>query len=182
MGHEKDVQIIEAATSVFLRYGFRRTTMGDIAEAAGVSRPALYLRFCNKEHIFQASLKAFIARTLDQIRAGLPGFGTPMEQLRFAFECWAVRPFTLMQGAPDARDLASCSLTFAEKVKTQSYEAFEELLVPILGGLPAFAGQDGLAPGAVAHVLAVAVHGFKSEARDVDELRTMIATQLRLVV
>ena len=52
MGQEKDDQIIEAATSVFLRYGFRRTTMGDIAEAAGVSRPALYLRFCNKEHIF----------------------------------------------------------------------------------------------------------------------------------
>jgi len=33
--------IVEAATGVFLRYGFSRTTMGDIAGAAGISRASL---------------------------------------------------------------------------------------------------------------------------------------------
>jgi AcrR family transcriptional regulator len=181
MGKEKDVQIIESATSVFLRYGFRRTTMGDLAEAAGVSRPALYLRFCNKEKIFEAVLKDFAARTLDEIRNGLAERATPLEQLRFAFECWAVRPFGLMQGSPDARDLASCSLPFAEPVKSQSHAAFEALLVPILRQFPAMEAQ-GSTLAQVAHVLAVAVHGCKTEARDAGELRAMIDTLLRLAV
>lgn len=182
MGKEKDVQIIEAATSVFIRYGFRRTTMGDLAEAAGVSRPALYLRFCNKEKIFETVLQAFNARTLEQIQAGLPGQASPMEQLRFAFECWAVRPFSLMQGSPDARDLASCCLPFAEPVKTRSHAAFEALLVPILRQFPALAVKGGAGLEQAAHVLAVSVHGFKSEARDEEELRGMIDTLLNLVV
>ncbi len=43
---------------VFAQYGFRRTTMNDIAEAAAISRPALYLMFENKEHLF-AELATF---------------------------------------------------------------------------------------------------------------------------
>jgi len=180
MGNDKDVQIIEAATAVFLRYGFRRTTMGDLAEAAGVSRPALYLKFCNKEKIFETVLKAFTARTLEEIRLGLPEHAAPLEQLRFAFECWAVRPFGLMQGSPDARDLASCSLRFAEPVKAQSHGAFEAILAGILQGLPELAAKGAPDLAAIAHVLTVSVQGFKAEARDAEELRGMIATLLRL--
>ncbi|MDD9889096.1 MAG: helix-turn-helix domain containing protein, partial [Gammaproteobacteria bacterium] len=44
--------VFEAAAEVFARYGYRRTTMNDIAEAAGISRPALYLIFENKENLF----------------------------------------------------------------------------------------------------------------------------------
>jgi AcrR family transcriptional regulator len=180
MGKDKDSQIIEAATSVFLRYGFRRTTMADLAGAAGLSRPALYLRYCNKEKIFETVLKDFAARTLEDIRAGLPNFGTPQEQLRFAFECWAVRPFTMMRDSPDAKDLTHCCLGFAETVKVQSQAAFEAILAGILEALPAFRGKaDALA--ATAHVLAASVHGFKVEARTDAELRAMIETLLALV-
>jgi AcrR family transcriptional regulator len=46
--------ILEAAFVAFQRYGFRRTAMRDIAEIAGVSRPALYLHYANKADIFIA--------------------------------------------------------------------------------------------------------------------------------
>lgn len=48
----KRIAVLEAAAEVFPRYGFRRTTMSDVAEASGISRPALYLMFENKEHLF----------------------------------------------------------------------------------------------------------------------------------
>jgi AcrR family transcriptional regulator len=177
MAREKDPRLIEAATAVFLRYGFRRTTMGDIAKEAGVSRPALYLRFCNKEQIFAEVMKAFLARTLEEIRQGLPALTTPQARLRFAFECWAVRPFTLMQSSPDARDLASCELAFMETLKADGCAAFEALLTPILADLPALAGSP---LPAVAHVLTASVHGFKQEAKDAAELGGMIDTLLKL--
>jgi AcrR family transcriptional regulator len=182
MGKERDHQIVEAATSVFLRYGFRRTTMGDIAGAAGISRPALYLRFCNKEKVFETVLTEFATRTLAEIEQGLPGHAAPLDQLRFAFECWVVRPFRMMQGSPDARDLASCSLPFAEDAKARGCAAFEALLVPILARVPAFAGRDGAALEGIAHVLAASARGFKGEAKDETDLRAMIDTLLGLTI
>lgn len=48
-------QIIAAALAVFGRYGYQRTSMDQIAKAAGISRPALYLHFSGKDDIFRAS-------------------------------------------------------------------------------------------------------------------------------
>ena len=45
--------VFDAAAEVFAQYGFRRTAMNDIARAAGMSRPALYLMFANKEALFR---------------------------------------------------------------------------------------------------------------------------------
>jgi AcrR family transcriptional regulator len=46
-------KILAAALDVFVRYGYKRVTMNDIAAAAGISRPALYLVFESKEDIFK---------------------------------------------------------------------------------------------------------------------------------
>ena len=61
--------IVAAATSVFLRYGFGRTTMADIAQASGRSRPTLYLTFPDKESVFRAMIEAKMA----QVRTGISG-------------------------------------------------------------------------------------------------------------
>ena len=45
--------VFDVASVVFAQYGFRRTTMNDIAKSVGISRPALYLMFENKEDLFQ---------------------------------------------------------------------------------------------------------------------------------
>jgi AcrR family transcriptional regulator len=46
--------ILDAAFGRFARYGYRRTSLGDIAEDSGLSRPALYHYFRNKEDVFRA--------------------------------------------------------------------------------------------------------------------------------
>ncbi|MEO1657780.1 MAG: TetR/AcrR family transcriptional regulator [Pseudomonadota bacterium] len=50
---EKREAVFDAAADVFAQYGFRRTAMNDIAKAAGISRPALYVLFENKEDLFR---------------------------------------------------------------------------------------------------------------------------------
>jgi len=49
-------QIIDAALGTFTRYGYRRTSMETIAQAAGVSRPALYQHFTGKREVFRAGI------------------------------------------------------------------------------------------------------------------------------
>jgi AcrR family transcriptional regulator len=46
--------ILKSALTVFLNYGFKKTSMDDIAREAKMSRPALYQVFKNKSDIFRA--------------------------------------------------------------------------------------------------------------------------------
>lgn len=53
---ETRLQIIDAAEQCFHDKGVSRTTMADIASAAGVTRGAIYWHFENKTDVFQAML------------------------------------------------------------------------------------------------------------------------------
>jgi AcrR family transcriptional regulator len=182
MGSAKQQKVIEAATRVFLRYGFRRTTMGDIAQAAGISRPALYLLYCNKEGVFQATFEAMAATILAEIREGLREPGEPLEKLRFAFDRWVVRPYVLMHGSPDAADLVQCAQPFAENLLARAMAEFEALLAGILRELPGPAAPGAPDPAQAAHVLAVSAHGLKTSARSAEELRDMLEALLRMTL
>lgn len=53
---ERESQILGAAAAVFIRLGYNKTAMGDIAAEAGVSRRTVYLYFKGKDEIFEALL------------------------------------------------------------------------------------------------------------------------------
>ncbi|MQY24258.1 TetR/AcrR family transcriptional regulator [Nocardia macrotermitis] len=54
-------QVLTAALDVFVRYGYRKTSMEDVARAADISRPGLYLLFGAKQELFTAA----VTRALD---------------------------------------------------------------------------------------------------------------------
>ncbi len=51
---ERKIQISRAALAVFARYGLKRTSMADVAEEAGLSRPAIYQYFSGKDDLVAA--------------------------------------------------------------------------------------------------------------------------------
>ncbi len=53
---ERKQQILIAAATVIVRLGYDKTTMGDIAAEAGVSRRTVYLYFKGKDELFEALL------------------------------------------------------------------------------------------------------------------------------
>ncbi|WP_372571339.1 TetR/AcrR family transcriptional regulator [Ruegeria jejuensis] len=53
----KQKAILEAAWSAFASYGYRKTSMDDIARGANMSRAAVYLHYRNKDHIFQTLVR-----------------------------------------------------------------------------------------------------------------------------
>jgi AcrR family transcriptional regulator len=62
VSEQRRAQIIEAATTVFARFGFSKARMDDIAEESGLSKGALYLYFKSKEEIFGGILDNFFQR------------------------------------------------------------------------------------------------------------------------
>lgn len=61
LGHdERENRILDAAAALFIRYGFDKTTVSDIAREAAVSKGAIYLHFDSKD----ALLEGLIIREL----------------------------------------------------------------------------------------------------------------------
>lgn len=180
MDISKNDKIIAAAGAVFLRYGYKRVTMNDIAEAAKISRPAIYLAFQNKEDIFKAVIKQAALKSMDEIRAGVVHRSSTAEQLSYAFEMWAVRPFETIKNAPEAEELLSSAHGFCKVIYDDIGFAFESELVKILRP---HIKQQGLSLSApkMAHMMRCAVRGFKECSDNVAELRQMIKSLIQLV-
>ena len=70
---DKRTTIVTAALDVFINYGFKKTSMDDIARAAGMSRPALYQTFRNKTEIFRALSLSMMDTTAKQARNAFKG-------------------------------------------------------------------------------------------------------------
>ena len=56
-GHDTATRILEAAESCIRRYGLRRVSMGDVAQAAGLSRGSVYNHFQDREALIDAVLE-----------------------------------------------------------------------------------------------------------------------------
>ena len=81
--------ILDAALRVFGRYGYRKTTMNEIAAAADISKPGLYLHFSSKDQIFTSALEKYLVDRLARVDAVLAQTGKPLEtRLLDAVEEW----------------------------------------------------------------------------------------------
>lgn len=68
---ERIEQIRRAAVDVFGARGFRGTSMAAIADAVGISRPALSQYFENREDVFRAAMELLLEASADRALAAL---------------------------------------------------------------------------------------------------------------
>ncbi|MGN0190883.1 MAG: TetR/AcrR family transcriptional regulator, partial [Candidatus Cryptobacteroides sp.] len=59
--------IIDSAREVFLEKGFNETSMGDIAERAGINRTALHYYFRTKDRMFEAVFSGIISAFIPSV-------------------------------------------------------------------------------------------------------------------
>jgi AcrR family transcriptional regulator len=181
MADNKRERLLSAAKEVFLRYGYKRVSMNDIAEAAGISRPSLYLVFKSKEDIFRGVYRDWTEGTVAEVGRGASAFKTLGEKLRFAFDLWAVRAFEAARQSAEAEELIGCTLEFAASEVKAADEAFGRCLASIIASSPkGRRTKGGLQPERTARVLVGAVRGFKQTATGAADLRQMIDDLLTL--
>ncbi|CUX54488.1 AcrR family transcriptional regulator [Agrobacterium tumefaciens] len=172
---EKEDQILRAAESVFVRYGFARTTMGDIATAAGVSRPALYLQFQDKEAIFSRVIENMDAQALTRIRTALAGIGPLEEKLLHACTIWGMHGVELAAAYPDAADLFDLRFPAVRQV----YRNFQALVVEILQ-TNMETWPMPVSPEDYALALTFGMRGLRYAAQDVPDMRRLIGVHVAI--
>lgn len=182
MASQKTEKVVEAAAKVFLRLGYKKVTMGDLAEEAGMSRPALYLVFESKEAVFRAVLQRYFDTTMSEVLAGMLPSMSVKEQYIFALDVWCVRPFEMTLLNPDTKDLLGSGFAFADDIVNAYFTAFEALLAKRLEPAVRKLGHPDIFPHRVAHMIVSSAVGFKLACDSVGALREMIALLLTLTL
>lgn len=79
---EVKAQIVEVARKIFTRYGFRKTTMEEIAGASSMGKSSIYYYFPSKEDIFKAVVEKEALELKVQLAKTLQTGESPMQKLK----------------------------------------------------------------------------------------------------
>ena len=91
-GNAREERLLAAALQVFGRYGFRKTSMDEIARSADISRQGLYLRFASKDALFRAAVRHELDTALGEVSRCLDEEGVGLERrVVAALDAWLGR-------------------------------------------------------------------------------------------
>ncbi|NBD28154.1 TetR/AcrR family transcriptional regulator [Paenibacillus glycinis] len=182
MDDKKKLHILTVALDVYFKYGYKRVSMNEIAEAAGISRAGLYLYFKNKEEVFNATILHYGDTLIAEIKEGLSSKNTPEDKILYAFEVWSIHNFDQSLRSPEVKEMTDSSLSFAQEALDASYNKLEVVLTSILKSESQFADNPNrLSPEKLARLLTSASRGFKIVAKNSTQLRQMIEDMLRII-
>jgi len=178
-------RILEGAIKVFLAYGYQRTTMDDIARAAEMSRPALYLQFRNKADIYRAIAAVLLERSAEAAVAALSGDGDLASRLLGAIDDCMFAMMEALAGSPHAADILDMKSKLAGDIVT----AWKERLATMMAvAIEAEAGRRGtdlaasdLSATMLACMLLDGLEGIKMRTADPVEQRRMARGLVRVV-
>ena len=166
---EPQDRILDAAVRVFRRHGFRRSSIEQAAEEAGLTRQALYHHFSSKEALFRAAITRLYERALAAETAAAEAAehaGHDLAEILVAEISARLRQLvTSLEGSPHAEELFSEHLAqMPDLYQTYASRYADEVAATIARvcrkqGLTL---EKGMAPRALARLVEMAVHGTKS--------------------
>ena len=168
-GSSKPNAIVLAGLRLFTQYGYRKTSMDDIAQAAQVAKRTVYLHFENKAAVFLAILESLGDQVRQRCAAAELAGGTPAHRLTGLLDAYFGMGFDLFSKSEHIPELEE---TFSKLARTKIgglNKEYEDRLARFLrslektgeiGGPPL-----GLTVEQIVHILMRAAEGGKHEAK-----------------
>lgn len=176
--------ILEAAFAQFMRYGFRRTSMEDIARETGVSRASLYTHFANKEEIFQRLSARLHEEALAAAEQALKSDAPLPQRAQAALEAKLTRMLDVIHGSPHGAELTDENSRLCGDLAAASDARLRKLLADALRAGARDGEIDlasaGLHANSAAELLALSASGLKSGAADSDAFRARLSQLIRV--
>jgi AcrR family transcriptional regulator len=175
--------ILEAATGVFLRYGFKKTSMDDLARAAGLSRQGLYLHFATKEALFKDAVLHLVTSLRAAVRAALAREDLEVEErLLAAFE--AAHAHMIGQpGAEHMNELLETAVQLVGPVADEVEQTLAGDVAKVLrsAGVTARWKELGASAKDLAEHLCATSYGVKHRVATLADYRDRMRVALRIV-
>jgi AcrR family transcriptional regulator len=181
-------QVLAVSLEVFGRYGFRKTSMDEVARAAGISRQGLYLYFASKEALFRAAVRQELDTALVDASHALDEEGAALDQrVVGALDAWLGRYVGSMLASDIAGLLQNPAVQLQDMVDAAS-AAFDARLAAAIAAATAETDrrQLGVTPEEIAAVLHTVGQGAKYLSSSRGESRAQfvarVAAAVRLVL
>ena len=81
-------QLLDVAVSVFAEKGFRGTSMDEVAEAAGVTKPVLYQHFSSKRQLYLELLEEVGSRLVEAVTTAVGGASSQRRRVEAGFTAY----------------------------------------------------------------------------------------------
>jgi AcrR family transcriptional regulator len=174
---QREAAILDASFKVFTRYGFTRTTMDDIAQEAGISRPALYQHFKNKKDIYRAFADKMTWQMTDGLQALLAVDGPPGPVLNTAFEACVIQPMRQFAVTEHGHELLDMKNDLAADIMAAMLAREHAILAAFFMRH----GQNASSAADLATLMIDALEGAKSRMQSLDGFELSLRSTIGLI-
>ena len=181
----KRARILEGAMNVFCAYGYSRTTMDDIARAAEMSRPALYLLFRNKTDIYRAIGTALLGNSIELVGAALQAEGKFADRMMQAIESGLISMMADIADSPHGAEILDMKNTLAADLTADWRTALARQISDAIAAEATLNKVDlearGLSARGLAEMLLDGLEGMKGRLSEPDAQREAARSLVRVV-
>ncbi|HWE46955.1 MAG TPA: helix-turn-helix domain-containing protein [Caulobacteraceae bacterium] len=175
-------RLLDTALAVFARYGFRKTSMEEVARAADISRQGLYLHFRDKEALFRAAIGRMLETGVAAVDAELARDAPIGPRLYGAMKAWYGR--SVGTPAQNADELFARSVALLGDVMERSGAEVARKLEASIAASPLAArlAERGLSPADAALTLEACGLGLKHAGLTREAFKARLAAAVSLAV
>jgi len=175
--------MLDVAIGVFLRYGFKKTSMDDVAGAVGLSRQGLYLHFKTKDHLFQAALEHLISRSLAEARAIATNQEMSVEERILAVFAALHRDTLETASRANASELVEQSRSKGANLMKELEKGFVGIVTELLtqSGIASRWRHAGITANQLARHLFATASGIKASADSLAAYRAQMKIAIRII-
>jgi TetR/AcrR family transcriptional regulator, transcriptional repressor of aconitase len=166
---DRRAQILEAAFECFLRFGYAKTSMSDIATECKISRSLLYLQFKTKEEIFGATLTDLFERAYVEARTLKAKRMNRRDKLLAMVEAWVFFDWEKIVASPHADELLAEGYRIYPAMEDVYKKRSIELMADLIGD------------EALTEVVLLSLKGLKADRPSMPVLRARAELLLELV-
>jgi len=180
------VAILDAALKLFSQYGYRRTSIDDIAREAEIAKGTVYLSFRSKEEIFRALCESLIERTESAVTLARAAGGPIDERLVAVLEAKFGFLFETVYRSAHAAELMDSKNRLSADLFAQSgrryMKVLREMIEDAIGTVELAPSRMALEADDLAQMLIAAAHGVESAATSRAQYHRRLREIVRVIV
>ena len=182
---DRDRKLIEAARDVFGRYGVAKTTMADIARAAGVARQTLYNAYAGKDEVLRAAVRLSMRESEEAVEAAWADCDSLDAYLEAFFQLVPLGWYDFAQKSPEAAEIMEGVHRVAAEEVAQAARDWSARCQQLLDAqLPADHAMRDQIPAVADYIFASSVnakYGVENRAQLADRLKVLKLSILSLL-
>lgn len=179
-------EILDAALQMFGQYGYRRTSMDDLAREAGIAKGTIYLSFASKEEVFRALSERLSHRMIAGAEAASRQAGTTADKLAAMHAAWFGTYADTISRSPHAAELLDAKHRQSADLVSDAASRYKRLVRDILTEAATAGELDlesaDLTADTAAELLIASARGLESTAAAPAAYRRSLTTLVRVMV